>query len=132
MINSTGEIYMKDYWYLKGINTTKNSVTPNLEKLVEDMNRRKRTQKLSAFVSIPKKGTAKECSNYHIITLISNAGKIILKILQARLLQYMICELLDVQVGFSRGRGTRGQIANIFWIMDKAGEFQKKHLFLLH
>ena len=84
---------------------------------------------MSAFFSIPKKGIAKECSNYHTITFISNAGKIVLKILQARLLQYRICEIPDVQVGFQRGRGTRSQIANMLWIMEKAGEFQKNIYF---
>ena len=64
--------------------------------------------------------------------LISHASKVTLKILQARLQQYVNSELPDVQAGFRKGRGTRGQIANIHWIMEKAGEFQKKHLFLLY
>ena len=74
------------------------------------------------FIPIPKKGSAKECSNYCTITLISHASKIMLKILQAR---YMNRELLDVQVGFRKGRGTRDQIAKILWIIEKAREFHK-------
>ena len=88
--------------------------------------------KKSVFIPIPKKGNAKECSNYHTIALISNASKVMLKILQVRLQQYVNRELPDVQAGFRKGRGTRDQIANIHWIMEKAGEFQKKHLFLLY
>ena len=88
--------------------------------------------KRSVFIPIPKKGNAKECSNYHTIALISHASKVMLKILQARLQQYVNCELPDVQAGFRKGRGTRDQIANIRWIMEKAREFQKKHLFLLY
>ena len=84
------------------------------------------------FISIPKKGNAKECSNYHTIALISHASKVILKTLQARPQQYKICELPDVQAGFRKGRGTRDQIANICWIIEKAREFQKKHLFVLY
>ena len=71
----------------------------------------------------------KECSNYHTIALISHASKVMLKILQARLQQYMNCEIPDVQACFSKGRGTRGQIANIHWIMEKAREFQKNIYF---
>ena len=70
--------------------------------------------------------------NYHIIALISHASKVMLKILQARLQQYMNCELPDIQAGLRKGRGTRDQIANICWIIKKAREFQKKHLFLLY
>ena len=88
--------------------------------------------KRSVFIPIPKKGNAKECSNYHTIALISQAGKVMLKILQARLQQYVNRELPDVQAGFREGRGTRDQIANIRWIIEKAREFQKKHLFLLY
>ena len=84
--------------------------------------------KRSVFIPIPKKGTAKECSNYHTTALISYASKVMLKILQARLLQYVNCELPDVPAGFRKGRGTRDQIANICWIIEKAREFQKKHL----
>ena len=82
-------------------------------------------RKWSVFIAIPKKGSAKVCSNYHTIALISHASKIMLKILQARLQQYVNHELPDVQAGFRKGRGTRDQIANIRWIMEKAREFQK-------
>ena len=88
--------------------------------------------KRSVYIPIPKKGNAKECSNYHTITLISHASKVMLKILQARLQQYVNCELPDVQAGFRKGRGTRDPIANIRWIMEKAREFQRKHLLLLY
>ena len=79
----------------------------------------------SVFIPIPKKGNAKECSNYCTIALISHASKVMLKILQARLQQYVNRELPDVQAGFRKGRGTRDQIANIRWIMEKARELQK-------
>ena len=85
--------------------------------------------KRSVFIPIPKKGNAKDCSKYHAIDLISNASKVMLKILQARLQQYVNCELPDVQAGFRKGRGTRDQIANICWIMEKA-RVPEKHLFL--
>ena len=80
----------------------------------------------SVFIPISKEGNAKECSNYRTTALISHASKVMLKILQARLQQYMNHELPDVQAGFRKGRGTRDQIANICWIMEKAKEFQKK------
>ena len=90
----------------------------------------------SVFIPILKKGNAKECSDYRTITFISHASKVMLKILQARLQQYMNHELPDIQAGFRKGRGTRDQIANISWIMEKAREFSKrcseKHLFLLY
>ena len=79
----------------------------------------------SVFIPIPKKGNAKECSNYRTFALISHASKVMLKILQARLQQYMHREFPDVQAGFRKGRGTRDQIANIHWIIKKAREFQK-------
>ena len=88
--------------------------------------------KRSVFIPVVKKGNAKECSNYRNIALISHASKVMLKILQARLQQYVNRELPDVQAGFRKGRGTWDQIANIRWIMEKAREFQKKHLFLLY
>ena len=88
--------------------------------------------KMLVFILIPKKGNAKECSNYCTIALIPHASKVMLKILQARLQQYVSHELPDVQAGFRKGRGTRDQIANICWIIKKAREFQKKHLFLLY
>ena len=81
-----------------------------------------------SFIPIPKKGNTKECSNYHTIALISHTSKVMLKILQARLQQYVNQELPDVQAGFRKGRGTRDQIANIRWIIEKAIDFQKKHL----
>ena len=79
--------------------------------------------KRSVFIPIPKKGNAKECSNYCTIALISHASKIMLKILQARLQQYMKREFPDVQADLKKGRGTRDQIANISWIIEKATEF---------
>ena len=85
--------------------------------------------KRSVFIPIPKKGNVNECSNYCTIALISQASKVMLKILQARLQQYMNHELPDVQAGFRKGRGTRDQIANIHWIMEKAREFQKNIYF---
>ena len=85
--------------------------------------------KRSVFIPIPKKGNAKECSNYCAIALISHASKVMLKILQARLQQYMNRELPDVQAGFRKGRGTRDQNANILWIMEKARKFQKNIYF---
>ena len=88
-------------------------------------------RKRSGFIPIPKKGNAKECSNYRTIALISHPSKVILKILEARLQQYMNCEIPDVQAGFRKGRGTRDQIANICWIMKKQ-ESSRKCLFLLY
>ena len=88
-----------------------------------------RDWKRSVFIPIPKKGNAKECSNYCTIVLISHASKVILKILQARLQQYVNHELPDVQTGFRKGRGTRDQIANIYWTIEKAREFQKKNIY---
>ena len=87
--------------------------------------------KRSIFIPIAKKGNAKECSNYCTIAFISHASKVMLKILQARLQQYVNRELPDVQAGFRKGRGTRDQIANILWIIEKQG-FPEKHLFLLY
>ena len=85
--------------------------------------------KRSVFIPIPKKGNAKECSNYCTIALISHATKVMLKILQARSQQYVNHELPDVQAGFRKDRGTRGQIVNIRWIIKKAREFQKNIYF---
>ena len=79
----------------------------------------------SVFILIPKKGNAKECSNYCTIVLISHASKVMLKILQVRLQQYVNWEFLNVQAGFRKGRGTRDQTANIYWITEKAREFQE-------
>ena len=85
--------------------------------------------KRSVFIPIPKKGHAKECSNYHTTALISHTSKVMIKILQARLQQYVNRELPDFQAGFRKGRGTRDQIANIHWIIEKAREFQKNICF---
>ena len=87
--------------------------------------------KRSVFIPIPKKGNAKECSNYHTIALISHANKVMLKILHARLQQYMNRELPDVQAGFRKGRGTRDQIANIRWIIKKV-RVPENNLLLLY
>ena len=84
---------------------------------------------MSVFIPIPKKGNAKECSNYHTIALISHSSKLTLNILQARLQLYMNHELPDVQAGFRKGRGTRGQIASTCWIIKKARAFQKNIYF---
>ena len=87
--------------------------------------------KRSVFIPVPKKGNAKKCSNYYTIALVSHASKIMLKILQARLQQYMNCEFPDVQAGFRKGRGTRDQIASICRIIEKV-RVPEKHLFLLY
>ena len=87
--------------------------------------------KRSVCIIIPKKGSAKECSDYRTIALISHASKVMLKILQARLQQYLNREHPDVQAGFRKGRGTRDHVANICWIMEKA-RVPEKHLFLLY
>ena len=87
--------------------------------------------KRSVFIPIPEKGNAKESSNYHTTALISHTSKVMLKILQARLQQYMNHELPDVQAGFRKGRGTRDQIANIRWIIEKS-KISGKHLLLLY
>ena len=87
--------------------------------------------KRSVFIPIPKKGNAKECSNYFTIALISHTSKVMLKILQARLQQYVNCELPDIQSGFRKGRGIRDQTANICWIIEKE-RVPEKHLLLLY
>ena len=84
---------------------------------------------MSVFIPIPKKGNAKECSNYCTIALISHASKVMLKILLVRLPQYLNQELPDAQAGFRKGRGIRDQIANICWIIEKAREFQENIYF---
>ena len=86
---------------------------------------------MSVFITIPKEGNAKECSNYCTIAFISHASKVMLKTLQVRLQQYVNCELPNVQAGFRKGRGTRDQIANICWMIKKAREFQKNIYFCL-
>ena len=85
--------------------------------------------KRAVFIPIPKKGNAKECSNYYTIALISHTSKVMLKILQARLQQYVNCELPNVQAGFRKGRGTRDQMSNIHCIMEKSRDFQKNIYF---
>ena len=87
-------------------------------------------RKRSVFIPIPKKGNAKECSNYHIIVLISHASKVMLEILQARLQYYVNQELPEVQAGFRKGRGTRDHTVNICWIIEKARELQKNFCFI--
>ena len=84
--------------------------------------------KRSVFIPIPKKGNPKECSNYRTIALISHTSKVMLKILQARLQQYVNHELPDILAGFRKGRGTRDQLANICWIIEKARAFQKLYV----
>ena len=84
---------------------------------------------MSVFIPIPKKGNTKECSNYHSIALISHTSKVMFKILQARLQQYVNRELPDIQAGFRKGGGTRDQITNIHQIIEKAREFQKNIYF---
>ena len=84
---------------------------------------------MSVFIPIPKKGNDKECSNYYTIALISHTSKVMLKIPHAMLQRYVNCELPDVQAGFRKGRGTRNQIANIHWIIEKVREFQKNIYF---
>ena len=85
--------------------------------------------KKSVFISVPNKGNVKECSDYHKIVLISHASKVMLKILQVKFQKYVNRELPDVQVEFRKGRGTRDQIANIYWIIEKPREFQKNIYF---
>ena len=87
--------------------------------------------KRSVFIPLPKKGNAKGCSNYQTIALISHSSKVMLKILQTRMQQYVNHELPDVQAGFRKGRGTRNQFANICWLIEKAREFQKVPTFAL-
>ena len=88
--------------------------------------------KRSVFIPIPNKGNVKECPNYHTVALISHTSKVILKILQARLQQYVNHELPDVQAEFRKGRGTSDQISYICWIIENAREFQKNHLLLFY
>ena len=97
--------------------------------MVLNKNKIPQNWKRSVFILIPKKGNAKECSNYHTTVLISHASRVILKILQTRLQQYVNYELPNVRAVFRKGRGTRDQIANICWIMEKAREFQKNIYF---
>ena len=112
-------------WALRSITTNKASrgdgIPAELFQILNDD-----VVKLPHLHSNPKKGNVKKCSNYHTFALISNASKVMLKILQARLQQYVNWELPDVQAGFRKGRGTRDQTANIHWIIGNAKEFQKK------
>ena len=96
---------------------------------LENLSSGQKDWKGSVFIPIPKEGNAKECSNYHTIALISHASKVMLKILQARLQQYVNRELPDGQAGFKKSRGTRDQIANICWIIEKARWFQENIYF---
>ena len=111
----------------KGLKENKELGRKNLENSA--MPTRLEDWKRSVFTPVPKKGNAKECSNYHTIALISHSSKVLVKIPQARLQQYVNRELPDVQAGFRKGRRTRDQIANIRWIMEKAREFQKNIYF---
>ena len=101
---------------------------PNLEQIWKTQQQPQDWKRL-VFIPIPKKGNAKKFSNYHTTALISHPNKVMLKILQARLQQYVYCERPDVQAGFRKGRGTRDQIANICWIIEKAREFKKNIYF---
>ena len=144
------ELYDKFKWALESITTNKASgcdgIPVELFQILKDdavkvlhfmCQQIWRTQqwpqdwKRSVFIPIPKKVNPKDCSNYHTIALISHASKVMLKLLQARLQQYVNWELPDVQAGFRKGRGTRDQIANIPWIIRKAREFQKSIYFCL-
>ena len=86
--------------------------------------------KMSVFIPIPKIDNAKECSNYHTIALFSQASKAMFRILQAKLQQYVNCELLDVEAGFRKDRGARDKIANICWIIKKSKRVPEKHILL--
>ena len=97
---------------------------PSICQQIWESHQRPPDWKRSVFIPIPKKGNAKECSNYRTIAFISHTSKLMLKILQARLQQYMNCELPDVQARLRKGRGTRDKIANIHWIIEKASLVQ--------
>ena len=107
-------------------------VLPSICQHIWKTQQRPQDWKRSVFIPIPRKLNAKECSNNCTIALMSQASKVMLKILQARLQQYMNHELPDVQAGVRKSKGTRDQIANIHWVIEKARVFQKKHLFLLY
>ena len=111
-------------WFRKGKGTRDRIA--NIHWIIE---KPREFQKMSIFIQIPKKGNAKECSNYHTIVFISHASKVMLKILQARLTQFVNWELPDVQACFRKDRGTRDRIANIHWIIKKAREFQNNIYF---
>ena len=122
--SSTGE-WIQKLWYMMMLWKVLHSICQQIWKTQQWPQDWKR----SVFIPIPKKGNAKECSNYRTIAVILHASKVMLKILQARLQQYVNHELPDVQAGFRKGRGTRDQIANIYWIIEKAREFQKSIYF---
>ena len=123
---------MSNHSLLQGVFPTQES-NPGLlhcRQILYGLNQeRSQDWKTSVFIPIPKKGNPKECRNYRTIALTSHASKLMLKILQARLQQYVNCELPDVQTGFRKGRGTKDQIANICWIIKKAREFHKNIYF---
>ena len=107
----------------------KDNVGKVLHSICQQIQKTQKDCKSSVFIPIPKKGNAKECLNYHTITLNSHASKVMLKILQARLQQLVNQELSDIKAGFKKGNGTIDQIANIHWITEKAREFQKNIYF---
>ena len=116
----------------KGVNILKDDAVEVLHSICQQIWKTQQGPqdwKRSVFILILKKSNAKEYSNYHTIALISHASKVMLKILQARLQQYVNCELPDVQAGFRKSRRTRDQIANIHWIIEKARELQKNTYF---
>ena len=117
--------------YFKSKRSCCQSATLNMSANFENSALATGLEKVS-FHSNSKERQCKECSNYHTIALISHASEVMLKIIQARLQQYMNCEPPDVQACFRKGRGTRDQIANIFWIIKKAKRVPEKHLFLLY
>ena len=120
---------MSQGWGQPAVNRQQRNRKQSYKQWIQELsssNRQPQEWKRSVFIPIPKKGNAKECSNCHTIALISNASKVMLKILQARLQQYMNREQPDVQAGIRKGRGTRNQIANIHRVIEKA-RVQKKH-----
>ena len=120
---------MARFFYLGSLIYCCKSAALNMPANLENFRIGHRTGKKSVFIPISKKGSAKECSNYCTVALISHASKVMLKILQARLQQYVNRGLPGVQAGFRKGRGTRDQIANICWIIERAREFQKNIYF---
>ena len=110
---------------IKTIPKKRNAQRHSICQQIWESQQRAQDWKRSVFIPIPKKGNAKECSNQCTIVLISHVSKVMLKILQARLQQYINCELPDVQAGFRKGRETRDQIANICWIIEKQGSSRK-------
>ena len=128
----TRQLFAQTPWY--GVQHFPNPVVkvlPSICQQIWNMQQWPQNWKRSVFIPVSKKGNAKECSNYRTIALISHASKVMLRILQARLQQYVNRELPDVQAGFRKGRGTR-KIANIHWIIEKAKRVPEKRLFLLY